>query len=234
MFSKTALLLALIAAVACGMPINNDDDQKPIEVASAPAEDSEPLDPKAIELSPIDPDTAPAETTDASIASDDDHEDHPEIAVPASTESPPESFVRADADEDLQLTFEEFLHTDLSYLQVKKAEFEMLDSNSDGILSSEEFTQFYAKQEEEKNGNTKKYYRGIFKEFDENMDKQLNPTEVKRILSKRFLLKPRENFGQLFEKFDSDNSGALNLEEYQKFDQTFPFYELDPIQVPVV
>uniref|UniRef100_A0AC35GJ75 EF-hand domain-containing protein n=1 Tax=Panagrolaimus sp. PS1159 TaxID=55785 RepID=A0AC35GJ75_9BILA len=172
-----------------------------------------------------------SEGTAAAAAADEDHVDHPEIII--QTETPAESFVRADTDEDIQLTFDEFLKTDLSYVQVKKAEFDQLDSNSDGILSLDEFSTFYRKQDEDKTVNNKKYYIGLFKEFDENNDKQLSQTEVKRILSKRFLLKPKENFGQLFEKFDSDGNGALNLGEYQKFDQTFPFYELEPIQVAV-
>lgn len=57
----------------------------------------------------------------------DDHEDHPEVI--AITETPAEAFVRSDADEDLTLTFDEFLHTDTSYVQMKKAEFDMLDTN---------------------------------------------------------------------------------------------------------
>uniref|UniRef100_A0A914YSQ5 EF-hand domain-containing protein n=1 Tax=Panagrolaimus superbus TaxID=310955 RepID=A0A914YSQ5_9BILA len=184
----------------------------------------------------IDP-TLPSSTPSSSSSSEtieDDHVDHPEQVI-IQTETPAESFVRADIDEDIQLSFDEFLKTDLSYVQVKKAEFDMLDSNSDGILSLDEFSSFYRKQEEEKDStdNNKKYYVGLFKEFDENNDKQLSQTEVKRILSKRFLLKPKQNFGQLFEKFDSDGNGLLNLGEYQKFDQTFPFYELEPIRIAV-
>uniref|UniRef100_A0AC34F3K0 EF-hand domain-containing protein n=1 Tax=Panagrolaimus sp. ES5 TaxID=591445 RepID=A0AC34F3K0_9BILA len=184
----------------------------------------------------IDPSTDPSTTPlpSSSEIVEDDHVDHPEQVI-IQTETPAESFVRADTDEDIQLSFDEFLKTDLSYVQVKKAEFDMLDANSDGILSLDEFTSFYRKQEEEKDStdNNKKYYVGLLKEFDENNDKKLSQTEVKRILSKRFLLKPKENFGQLFEKFDSDGNGLLNLGEYQKFDQTFPFYELEPIRVSV-
>jgi Ca2+-binding EF-hand superfamily protein len=241
--SKTILfLLAFAVAIVYSAPIIDSSTVAPFSF-EVPEESVVPKSSSPEVVESQSEHVAPSETTSEHVASsehsegtaaaddDDDHVDHPEIII--QTETPAESFVRADTDEDIQLTFDEFLKTDLSYVQVKKAEFDQLDSNSDGILSLDEFSTFYRKQDEDKTVNNKKYYIGLFKEFDENNDKQLSQTEVKRILSKRFLLKPKENFGQLFEKFDSDGNGALNLGEYQKFDQTFPFYELEPIQVAV-
>jgi Ca2+-binding EF-hand superfamily protein len=232
--SKTILfLLAFTVAIVYSAPIIDSSTVPPFsfevpeDTVVPKASSSEVVESQSEHVAP----SATSSEHSEGTAADDDHVDHPEIII--QTETPAESFVRADTDEDIQLTFDEFLKTDLSYVQVKKAEFDQLDSNSDGILSLDEFSTFYRKQDEDKTVNNKKYYIGLFKEFDENNDKQLSQTEVKRILSKRFLLKPKENFGQLFEKYDSDGNGALNLGEYQKFDQTFPFYELEPIQVAV-
>uniref|UniRef100_A0AC34R3U9 EF-hand domain-containing protein n=1 Tax=Panagrolaimus sp. JU765 TaxID=591449 RepID=A0AC34R3U9_9BILA len=160
------------------------------------------------------------------------HEDDPQLPL-TTTETPEESFIRSDADGDAKLSFDEFLHTDLSYVQLKKAEFESIDKDGDDIISATEYAAFYQKDKADSDESQNKYFVELFKEFDTNSDKRLTPSEVRKILSKRFLLQPKENFGQLFSKFDDDKDGGLNLNEYKKFDQTFPFYELEPIRVVV-
>ena len=149
------------------------------------------------------------------------------------TETPEESFLRSDSDGNSELTFDEFLHTELSYVQLKKDEFDLLDANKDGILSHDEYSNFYQKEKSDADENQKKYFVGLFKDFDANTDKRLNKSEVKKILSKRFLLQPKDNFAELFQKYDEDQDGGLDLEEYKKFDKTFPFYELEPLTVVV-
>uniref|UniRef100_A0A915DCY4 EF-hand domain-containing protein n=1 Tax=Ditylenchus dipsaci TaxID=166011 RepID=A0A915DCY4_9BILA len=68
-------------------------------------------------------------------------------------ETPDESFKRSDGNRDQRLTFNEFLHTDMVYEQLKREEFDGLDANHDG----------YAE-----------YFGQIFEEFDENFDLKLN------------------------------------------------------------
>lgn len=149
------------------------------------------------------------------------------------TETPEETFLRSDSDGNAELTFDEFLHSELSYVQLKKDEFDLLDSDKDGIVSHDEYSNFYQQQKSDADETQKKYFIGLFKDFDANNDKRLNISEVKKILSKRFFLQPKDNFAELFQKFDEDKDGGLDLEEYKKFDQTFPFYELEPIAVVV-
>ncbi|KAE9552865.1 hypothetical protein FO519_003930 [Halicephalobus sp. NKZ332] len=153
--------------------------------------------------------------------------DDPDISTP--TETPEETFARTDSDGDSELSFDEFLHSELSYVQLKKTEFDMLDTDKDGLVSHDEYASFYEKEKSDADENQKRYFVGLFKEFDANNDKRLSQTEVKKILSKRFLLQAKDNFPELFQKFDEDKDGGLDLEEYKKFDQTFPFYELEPI-----
>uniref|UniRef100_A0A7E4ZYJ6 EF hand n=1 Tax=Panagrellus redivivus TaxID=6233 RepID=A0A7E4ZYJ6_PANRE len=164
-----------------------------------------------------------------SIENSSEHEDNPQVPV-IKTETPEESFLRSDANPDRILNFDEYLHSDLSYVQLKQAEFDEMDANSDGVISAEEYGKFY---DISKNSNdeTNKYYAGIFKEFDKNMDKKMSESELKRVLSKRFFLAPKDNFGELFAGFDADKDGSLNLAEYGRFDQEFPFHELEPTRV---
>lgn len=77
------------------------------------------------------------------------------------------------------------------------------------------------------------YFGKVFEEFDEDMDKALNQQELERVLRERFLVRPRENFPKLFYGFDRDHSGGLDLNEYMKFDDKFPFEQTDPLDKTV-
>lgn len=164
--------------------------------------------------------------------------DHP---VNEQQETPEETFHRSDANGDRKLNFDEFLHTDQLYEQLKREEFNGLDGNHDGVVSKEEYDSHY-QQEKESNDDAKAEYFGqIFDEFDENFDLKLSQTELQKVLEKRFLLKPRANYPQIFKSFDENNDGGLSLDEYIKLDADLPFQEFDPIkptklsaQVPAV
>ncbi|CAD5215819.1 unnamed protein product [Bursaphelenchus xylophilus] len=144
-------------------------------------------------------------------------------------EQPEETFARSDVDKDDKLTFNQFLLTDLPYVQLKKEEFNNLDIDHDGFVTKTEYEQHYQKEKESAYDLKAEYFGQLYDQFDENMDLKLDINEIKNVLEKRFLLKPRENFSQIFKGFDKNNDGALDLEEYIKFDAEFPFQELDPL-----
>jgi len=167
----------------------------------------------------------------AEIHEEDDSEnttDNAEIAAPE--ETPEEAFTRSDTDDDSSLTFNEFLQTELSYVQLKRKEFEMLDGDHDGKVTHGEYADYYGAQHEEAKQGQQKYLIELFKEFDHNNDKQLNRSEVETVLAKRFFLKPKANFAELFTQFDTNGDNALSMDEYGKFDASFPFYELEPLR----
>ncbi|KAH7727372.1 Protein F23F1.2 [Aphelenchoides avenae] len=144
-------------------------------------------------------------------------------------ETPVQAFARSDLNKDASLTFDEFLHTDLLYEQLKREEFDALDANHDGILTKAEYDAHFQKEKESSDDLRAEYFGKIFEDFDENFDLKLSPEEVKKVLEKRFLLKTRENFPEIFRAFDKNANGGLELEEYVKFDSEMPFQELDPL-----
>ncbi|KAK0395259.1 hypothetical protein QR680_001190 [Steinernema hermaphroditum] len=148
-------------------------------------------------------------------------------------ETPAKSFARSDANKDNALTFDEFLHSDLVFEQIKRDEFNNLDTNKDGLVRKEEFDSHY--EAEKQNGDDLKaeYFGQLFEDFDEDFDLKLDIEEVKKVLETRFLLKTRDNFPEIFAKFDVNQDGGLDLSEYQKFDAEMPFHELDPVPSPV-
>ncbi|TMS34954.1 hypothetical protein L596_002447 [Steinernema carpocapsae] len=148
-------------------------------------------------------------------------------------ETPSQSFTRSDANKDDALTFEEFLHTDLVFEQIKRDEFNNLDSNKDGIVSKEEFDAHYDAEKQAGDDLKAEYFGQLFEDFDDDFDLKLDIDEVKKILESRFLLKTRTNFPEIFSKFDANHDGGLDLSEYQKFDADMPFHELDPVAAPI-
>ncbi|CAD5211466.1 unnamed protein product [Bursaphelenchus okinawaensis] len=144
-------------------------------------------------------------------------------------EQPEETFARSDTDNDEKLSFNQFLLTDLPYVQLKQDEFNNLDTDHDGFVTRKEYEQHYQKEKESAYDLKAEYFGQLYDQFDENMDLKLDIDETKNVLEKRFLLKPRENFGEIFQGFDKNHDGGLDLEEYIKFDHEFPFQELDPL-----
>jgi len=144
-------------------------------------------------------------------------------------EKPDETFKRVDADKTDSLSFDEFLHTDLPYEQLKKDEFDALDTNKDGTITRLEYQSHYQKEKQNADDLRAEYFGQIYEEFDENFDLKLSRDEIEKVLEKRFSLKPRPNFPMIFASFDKNHDGALDLDEYIKFDSEMPFHQLDPI-----
>ncbi|KAI1720006.1 EF-hand domain pair domain-containing protein [Ditylenchus destructor] len=147
-------------------------------------------------------------------------------------ETPEETFQRSDLNGDKKLSFDEFLHTDQLFEQLKREEFSGLDANHDGVVSKGEYDSHFQKEKESNDDAKAEYFGQIFDEFDENFDLKLSQAELQKVLEKRFLLKPRANFPQIFKSFDENNDGVLSLDEYVKLDADLPFQEFDPIQKP--
>ncbi|VDK44511.1 unnamed protein product [Anisakis simplex] len=145
------------------------------------------------------------------------------------TEFPDEKFARSDANHDDKLTFNEFLHTELAYEHVKRDEFKMLDLNNDGFISIGEYQQNLDDEKERSIERRAQYFGKIYEDFDEDFDMKMSEQEVRRMLAQRFLLKPRNNFARIFNSFDANKNGGLEIEEYLKFDEQLPFEEMDPI-----
>ncbi|CAD6192244.1 unnamed protein product [Caenorhabditis auriculariae] len=138
-------------------------------------------------------------------------------------------FVRVDANKDKEVTFNEFLHMELAYVEAKKEEFDNLDKNKNGKIELAEYEEHFHESSSRSEKLRTKYFAQVFEDFDEDLDMALNQEELERVLAERFLVKPRENFPKLFFAYDADHSGGLDLTEYMKFDATFPFEQTDPI-----
>ncbi|GMT14909.1 hypothetical protein PFISCL1PPCAC_6206, partial [Pristionchus fissidentatus] len=152
----------------------------------------------------------------------------PGLSVPE--ETPKEKFERVDANEDDEINFDEFLHMDYVYEQAKKEEFELLDSNKDGKISKEEYDANLNEQQTKRDEVKKSYFSGIFEEFDWDGGKSLSEEELRKVFHSRFLLEPRANFGHIIAGFDADHSGGLDVNEYTKLDEEFPFDQTDPLK----
>ncbi|KAJ1366093.1 hypothetical protein KIN20_026687 [Parelaphostrongylus tenuis] len=140
-----------------------------------------------------------------------------------------EKFLRVDQNRDKKLTFDEFLQMEVAYVDAKKEEFDSLDKNGDGVITHSEYEEHYRGVSNRSEARRTEYFGKVFREFDENRDMSLGQDELEKVLAKRFLVKPRENFPKLFYNLDKDHSGGLDLNEYMKFDATFPFEQTDPI-----
>ncbi|KHJ75035.1 hypothetical protein OESDEN_25349, partial [Oesophagostomum dentatum] len=99
----------------------------------------------------------------------------------------------------------------------------------DGIVTQKEYEEHYHGVTSRSEARRSEYFAKVFQDFDEDFDMSLNQGEMERVLTERFLVKPRENFPKLFYSFDHDHSGGLDLTEYMKFDAEFPFDQTDPI-----
>uniref|UniRef100_A0A914C8K6 EF-hand domain-containing protein n=1 Tax=Acrobeloides nanus TaxID=290746 RepID=A0A914C8K6_9BILA len=153
----------------------------------------------------------------------------PDFETPGETHE--QTFDRTDADKNAFLTFDEFLHTDIVYENMKREEFNVLDTNHDGAVSRNEYLNHFQKEKENADGMRAEYFGKIYEEYDNNFDLKLDQDEVTKVLAERFLLKPRENFANIFKSFDANNDGGLDITEYVKFDAEMPFHELDPVTV---
>ncbi|KAF1767895.1 hypothetical protein GCK72_007854 [Caenorhabditis remanei] len=138
-------------------------------------------------------------------------------------------FLRVDQNKDKVVTFDEFLHMELAYVDAKKEEFDTLDKNHDGKVSLAEYEEHFHEASSKNEKSRTAYFAKVFEDFDEDFNMALSRDELERVLAERFLVKPRENFPKLFFKFDVDKSGGLDLTEYMKFDAEFPFDQTDPV-----
>jgi len=158
-------------------------------------------------------------------------------SVEAAQETPEESFNRSDADNDKKLTFDEFLHSDLLYERLKKEEFVGLDANHDSVVTKSEYDTHYQKEKETSDDLKAEYFGQIYEEFDENFDLKLSQEELAKVMQKRFLLKIPANFAQIFKKFDKNNDGGLDINEYLQLDRDLDFHQFEPlpqVQSPTV
>ncbi|VDD97948.1 unnamed protein product [Enterobius vermicularis] len=128
-------------------------------------------------------------------------------------ETPEETFLRSDTNKDNQLSFDEFLRTELVYVLVKQDEFNNYDTNKDGIVSRNEYEAVHKKEQQQNAELQAQYYAQLFEEFDEDFDMKLNENEVRNFFAKRLLLKPGDNnnFEKTFKKYDVDRDGALDI-----------------------
>uniref|UniRef100_A0AC35U4V6 Calcium-binding protein n=1 Tax=Rhabditophanes sp. KR3021 TaxID=114890 RepID=A0AC35U4V6_9BILA len=140
-------------------------------------------------------------------------------------ESSTEKFKRIDLDIDEHINFDEFLHSDLTYERMKKEEFDLYDKNQDGLISKSEYNGKHEEEAEDLKKHQVEYIKDIFEEFDTDKNNKLNGNELEKVMLKKFVLKPKGDFTLIMNKFDKDQDGEWNAEEYLSFDKDLPFHE---------
>uniref|UniRef100_A0A0K0ES58 EF-hand domain-containing protein n=1 Tax=Strongyloides stercoralis TaxID=6248 RepID=A0A0K0ES58_STRER len=144
-------------------------------------------------------------------------------------ETKEEKFLRIDEDADENLSFDEFLHSDIRYEKIKKEEFDSYDKNGDGIVTKGEYYNKQKDDEEQFKNHHSNYINELFEEFDIDKNNKLNEHEIENVLRKKFLLKPKSNFDNIISSFDKDGDSEWNKEEYSGFDEKLPFEEFESI-----
>uniref|UniRef100_A0AC35U376 EF-hand domain-containing protein n=1 Tax=Rhabditophanes sp. KR3021 TaxID=114890 RepID=A0AC35U376_9BILA len=67
----------------------------------------------------------------------------------------------------------------------------------------------------------------LSQEFDADKNNKLNGNELEKVMLKKFVLKPKGDFTLIMNKFDKDQDGEWNAEEYLSFDKDLPFHEFE-------
>jgi len=149
-------------------------------------------------------------------------------------ELPKDIFTRVDKDKDDKLSFDEYLHSDALFVQLKREEFNNLDADHDGTLSKFEYESHFQKEKEATSDLKAEYFGKIFEEFDENFDLKLDEGEIINVMAKRFMLAPKAgvNISDIVGRFDTNHDGGIDLAEYMKLDREYPFYMMEPINSP--
>ncbi|KHJ87381.1 hypothetical protein OESDEN_12847 [Oesophagostomum dentatum] len=81
----------------------------------------------------------------------------------------------------------------------------------DGSLAKKESTEQRDERKKGPEAQRIEYFAELFQEFDENFDMSLNQDELKNMLARRLMVKPKANFSELFSSFDKDKNGRLDV-----------------------
>uniref|UniRef100_A0A914VE69 EF-hand domain-containing protein n=1 Tax=Plectus sambesii TaxID=2011161 RepID=A0A914VE69_9BILA len=149
---------------------------------------------------------------------------------PSVEETDAEQFERTDADGNGVISFDEFLKFDKFDLEIMHAEFDNVDKNGDGSLDESETEAYNAewRQVEEKWIDEQVDY--TITDYDKDDDSKLEESEVLRYLRNFYMLKPKGNFGDVFDTFDKNGDKGLDRDEMENFYENIPYDDLDYIE----